>query len=552
VNEFADISKIIAGIAIFLLGNVYLEKGVHKLASRRFKLFLRKHSSNPFKAVVGGALVAAVLQSSSVVNLMILAFVGAGVITMKNALGIVLGSNLGTTISNWIIVFVGFKLNLENAALAITGVAGLTVVMTAAESRGNLFARIALGIGFLFTGLSFIKSGMENFIKHVEVGAFADQPLIIFLLVGIFITSLIQSSSATVAIVLSALHINAIELLPGMAIVLGAEVGTTLKFALASMRGLAVKKRVSLGNFLVNLITSIVVIVFINQLHHFTVHTLHVQDPLLALVCFQSLVNVTSILLFLPLLLPLSKWLDRLFTKDSKESLFIRNVRVTDTELAAQAADKEVRHFLSNVCQLGLAVFQMPGMVTRTDEDFYARGTMGKYLLLKQINGELIEYCVLVRNSAVDNETVSCIERLLSASRNGMHAAKSLKDAVYDIEQLRNSSNNIKYRFYEETSAGFVSLYRRVFDLITGISNPDVLDSIVELYHQVQHTYSQALKSLYSEGAARGLNEVDFSTLINYNREMYSANKALLFALKDYLLSDSEALSFEELPPLVY
>src|SRR5690242_9293896 len=104
-----DIWKSLAGIAIFLLGMNFLEEGITHLAGRSFKVFLKNQTKNNLKAIVGGAIVTGVLQSSSVVNLLVLAFVGTGVIKMKNALGLILGANLGSTLTSWIIVIVGFS-----------------------------------------------------------------------------------------------------------------------------------------------------------------------------------------------------------------------------------------------------------------------------------------------------------------------------------------------------------------------------------------------------------------------------------------------------------
>src|SRR5688572_24385198 len=125
LNVSFDIWKSLAGVAIFLLGMKFLEDSLRQLAGRPFKLFLKKQTSNKLKAIGGGAIVTGLLQSSSVVGLMVLAFVGAGVITMQNALAIFLGANLGTTINSWIVALLGFKFNIESFALPITAVAGI-------------------------------------------------------------------------------------------------------------------------------------------------------------------------------------------------------------------------------------------------------------------------------------------------------------------------------------------------------------------------------------------------------------------------------------------
>src|SRR5580765_2025640 len=125
MNSLFQIWKLLAGIAIFLLGMRFLEESLRHLAGRPFKLFLRKQTSSKVKAIFGGAIVTGILQSSSVVNLMVLAFVGANVIQMQNALAVILGANLGTTLDSWIVAGIGFKFNIESIAFPIAGVSGI-------------------------------------------------------------------------------------------------------------------------------------------------------------------------------------------------------------------------------------------------------------------------------------------------------------------------------------------------------------------------------------------------------------------------------------------
>ena len=242
MNHLSVIWSLLAGIAIFLLGMNMLEESMKQLAGRPFKLFLKKQSSSRPKAIIGGAVVTAILQSSSVVNLMVLGFVGANVLEMQHALALMLGSNLGTTFSSWIIATVGFRMNIENIAYPLAGIAGLSMLLSGKNSMLQNWSRLLFGTGLLFMGLNMIRNGMESSLFVIDLSAFNKYPLIIFLITGFALTAIIQSSTVTIAIVLSALHTGAIELIAAMAIVLGAETGTILKLVLASMKGLAAKK----------------------------------------------------------------------------------------------------------------------------------------------------------------------------------------------------------------------------------------------------------------------------------------------------------------------
>ena len=201
-----DIWQLVAGIALFILGMRFLEESLKQLAGRSFKLFLRKHTTNKFKGIMGGAVVTGILQSSSVVNIMVLAFVGAGVINMQNALALMLGSNLGTTLTSWIIATVGFKFNIEALAYPITGFAGIAWAFTRINSRWYEWLRFIFGFGLLLLALQFMKEGATEAVKNVDLTLFNKYPALVFVLIGVAINSITQSRSATVALVLTALY----------------------------------------------------------------------------------------------------------------------------------------------------------------------------------------------------------------------------------------------------------------------------------------------------------------------------------------------------------
>src|SRR5690606_14428869 len=122
--------------------------------------------------------------------LMVLAFAGAGVITTQNALAIVLGSNIGTTISSWIIASVGFEFNLDSFSLPIVAIMGISMVLTRQESKIHYWSKLLFGFGFMFMGLNFIRTGIEEAVQSIDLAALNNQPLIVFLLGGLLITAM--------------------------------------------------------------------------------------------------------------------------------------------------------------------------------------------------------------------------------------------------------------------------------------------------------------------------------------------------------------------------
>lgn len=550
-----EIWRSLAGIAIFLLGMMFLEESLQQLVGRPFKLFLKKQTSSKPKAILGGTLIAGLLQSSSVVNLMVLAFVGANVIQMQHALAIILGANLGTTFGSWIIALVGFQFNIENFAYPVVALSGILMVMSNRESIWFHWSKFLFGFGFLFIGLGYIRTGIEGAVKNVDLSSLNDYHAVIFLLAGFLITSLIQSSTATVAIVLSALHVNAIGLYDATAIVLGSEVGTTIKLVLASLNGVPAKKRVALGNLLYNVIVAVVVFVFLMPINRFIKEVVMINDDLYALVFFQSLVNVIGIILFYPFLGRFGKYLQEKFTNSDSETLYIHKVKVQDFELAIVALENEVRHFILHTISFTREVFELSGheaLQSQLQKNSHEKNIMGHYDFLKHLHGETHRFAIRLQNFSSNNDPeMHRLVQLISASRNTMYAAKSIKDALPDINQLRNSSNDMKYGFFRQSAGKMDGFCNNMTGLLLYPVPENAFKALTELYTDVTHSYTVMLQQLYKENLHNVLSEIEISTLINFNREMYTAYKSYLFALKDYLLDEKQAAFFDEQPGFI-
>lgn len=548
-----DIWRLLAGVAIFLLGVGFIEESLQKLAGRKFKLFLRKQTANKIKAISGGAIVTGVLQSSSVVSLMILAFVGAGIISMPNALAVILGANLGTTLSSWLVVWVGFKMNIDAIALPVIGVAGIGFAILNKQSRWHRWSMFLLGLSFLFFGLGFMKSGIEGLVEVTDLQQFQKAPVIVFFLTGLLITSIIQSSSAMVAITLSTLYAGGITLYNATAVVLGAEIGTTLKLFIASFKGIAAKRRVALGNFIFNCINVGIILIFLFPINRLVTEVLSVRDHLIALVIFQTLVNIIGIIFFYPLLSLFGKFLESRFRNTDDETMFIHNVPSTEPSGAVIAMEKENLHFLFSVHDFIMSCF---GIKSRGIEEtglrksFITKPVDEKYEYIKYLHGEIHSYYIKIQQKAIDTEDVERLDRFISSVRNGMYSAKSFKDSLLDLEQLQKSSNDIKYEFYKQSRQVVEKFCDDILRLL--VNNKTInTEDIVAVYKTVTGGYATSLKHFYKETTTEHVSEKEISTLLNFNRELVTGFKSLVFGVKDYLLDRKQSKMLDELPGFI-
>ena len=553
-----DILKLFAGVGLFLYAMYLLEESLKNLSGRNFKIFLQRISKNRFGAVAGGAIVTAVLQSSSIVSVMVLAFVGAGVFTMKNAMAIILGANLGTTLDSWLVATLGFKVNIEIVAYPAVCIGGLLLMLFGNRKTMKYVSFFLLAFGLLFIGLAFMKTAMEGQAKAFDFSKYAGMSLLVFLLIGFIITIIVQSSSVTMALTLSALHTGLIDFTPAAAIVLGSETGTTIKILLGAIGGNASKKRVVFGNLFFNVFLTIFAFIFLKPILLLITETFNISDPLIGLVTFSTLTNLFSIAVFLPLLNPFSKFLEMFFKDtDVSAAAFIGNANVTEPETALDLLSKETEYFLYNSMLFNLSMFEIDTKSFKKPDElenimekrkFLSKTPEEKYEFLKQLQGELQAFYVELRTKLQDKQN-SQFNQLISSVRSSMYSVKCINDIGNNITNLKRSSKEIKFNFFMHYKQVMKDLYRQ-FNELMGEANKVSFEVFQRIYDGILNNYISSLNNFYKEAQSAPIEDLDITVVINFNRELFTSNKAMLMAVKDFLLNEKEAEDFNEV--LVY
>lgn len=550
------IFKLLAGIGLFLFAMYLMEESLKNLSGRSFKIFLQRITKNRIGAVAGGAIVTGVLQSSSMISIMVLAFLGAGVFTMTNAMAIILGANLGTTLDSWLVATLGFKINIEVAAYPAVFAGGMLLILFSNRKTIKYISYFLLGFGLLFIGLSYMKTAMEGQVKEFDFSKYAEMPMVVFLLIGFIITLLVQSSSVTMALTLSALHAGVISFAPAAAIVLGSETGTTIKIMLASFGGNASKKRVALGNFFFNVFLTVLAFVLLKPTLLLITDIFNIKDPLIGLVTFSTLVNLISITIFLPFLNPFSKFLEKFFQDtDASAAAFIGNANASEPETALDLFQKETEYFIYNSMLFNLSVFEIetkslqqhPVFKSVSEKrKFFSKTPEEKYEFLKQLQGELQSFYLVLRTKLHDNQ-FDQLTRLISSVRSSMYSVKSIKDIGTNIINLSHSSKDIKFNFFVRNKKETENLYK-LFNAYLWQKEKSSFKNFQDLFNTIQNNYTTALNNFYKDAQQAPIEDIDLTTAINFNRELFSSNKAMLIAVKDLLMEKKHLEEFSEIP----
>lgn len=553
MNESLDLWKLLAGLSIFLYGMFLLEDAIKAMSGRAFRQMIRYYTNGRLRSIGSGAFITGILQSSSAVSLMVLAFVGAGVMTMENGIGVMMGANIGTTLTSWIVAVFGFKLKIEAFALPLVAAGGLIFIVFGPSSKLFQGSRLLIGFGFLFLGLDFMKTGVENFAQHLDLTSIAHYGLWLYLLFGIVITALMQSSSASIAIVLTGLNTGLINFESSLAMVIGANIGTTVTVLLGSIGGIQSKKRVSTSHLIFNLGTGIVAFAALQPLSWLVSRFIDIStDAVMALALFHTFFNVMGVIIFFPFIGILARFLIRTFP-DRKEVLtvYLNNTPTEITDAATASLRKEILHLFEE-CQLySLRTFNIDDKLIFDhtlpfEKNLPKRSTLPDfYATVKLLHGEIIEFYAKLLSAQLAEKEAKELERMIYASRNIMNSIKNTKGIKGDLDEFESSDNEHLNQQYKLFRRRLVELYHDINRFLE-IENPqEQYRSLLRTVVHIEQMDKQCIQMVMKRAAAGEINELEIASLLMANRLFSQSCRLQVFALKDLLLTENEIHEFD-------
>lgn len=330
----------LGGLALFLLAMQMMTEGLKVFAGDGLKQLLSRYTSTPFKGVLTGILVTGIVQSSGAVSVAVIGFVNAGLMGLRQALGVVFGSNIGTTTTGWLVSLVGFGFKIEAFALPILALGVFLRVVSSGRRNQGLGEALA-GFGLFFLGLSILKDAFavvaQQYGTTITGGNGAG--LVTFLLIGVVATILTQSSSATIAILLTAASGGVISIQSAATAVIGANLGSTSTAALAVVKATPNAKRLAVGHIVFNLLTGIIALALLPLLIWGVAQMADLFElegsPAAFLALFHTVFNLLGVAIMLPLTNPLARMLGRRFTSAEEQAGMPRHL---DTTLSATPA----------------------------------------------------------------------------------------------------------------------------------------------------------------------------------------------------------------------
>ena len=471
----ADFGEIAAGVALFLLGMMSLESGFRLFTGGILEKVLRRTTDTIPKSLGFGIVITTIMQSSSLVSVIAISFLSAGLIPLIAGIGIVFGANLGTTTGAWLFATVGLKVSLSVYAIPLL-VFGVVLNFQPARALKGIGAVLA-GVGLLFLGIDFMKTGFESFQSAIDLSEFAVEGLpglLLFIALGMAATVIMQSSHATLALTLAGLAAGQITYENGLALAIGANLGTTITAIIGGLAANIDGKRLAGAHVLFNVVTATIALAIFQPLLWAVEEMsgfmgIADDDFLLKLAVFHTLFNALGVAFMLPVIPrmanALERWLPEPSADRSTQPRYLNAAAMDSDATACAAVRREVWHLFDQAFGILANGIHLHREQIRDSEDVISVINADRDLIeanidelyeqrVKSLYGAILEFIsgltTEVHSPAYSDE----LYRLQRAAGEMVEAIKHVKHLrknltwymVSDNDAIRQEYNNLRQR----------------------------------------------------------------------------------------------------------
>lgn len=478
-----DILELIGALSLFLFGMKVMSEALLELGGNRMRAVLAGLTSNRFKGVGTGFLITAVIQSSSATTLMVVSFANAALLTLPQAFSVIMGANIGTTITAWLITLVGIKVSMGAIALPVIGF-GFALVISKKEKWQEL-GNFVVGFGLLFLGLELLRTNLPDlslypetldFIKHYT--KFGFWSVLLFLFIGTLLTVILQSSSATMALTLIIASAGWLPFELAAALVLGENIGTTITANLAAVVGNFRARQTAMAHLIFNIFGILWMLIalgpFLNFIDWLVVEMggksplRHSGDLPLAISLFHTGFNVANSLILIGLVYPISRFIQRIIPeqvlpeKAIEEPKYLTDQALAYPQTVLAALENESRYLYEHAIfeiiahsihlhRADIISDKKAGKVVSESRMDLKTDVRELYLTkVKRIYSLIIAYATKAQSSLhLSEEQHRRISELKQANRRMVEMIRYATDLNRNVSHYLNGSNSVMFGQYD-------------------------------------------------------------------------------------------------------
>lgn len=424
------------GIGLFLLGMQMMTDGLKLSAGNSLRTILKSSTKTPLRGILSGALITSMVQASGAVTVASIGFVNAGLLSLKQAVRVAYGSNLGTTMTGWLVAIIGFGFQIKTFALPMIGV-GMFMALFAKSGRYAAAGKALAGFGLFFLGIDLMKSGfsgLENMIALDVLQGGGVIGLLLFVGIGFVMTVIMQSSSAAIAITLTAAAGGVIALPAAACMVIGANVGTTSTAALAAIGATSNAKRVAAAHVMFNVVTGVAALMILPlilmAIELFQQQTGMAGGPATFLALFHTMFNLLGVALMWPITERMVKYLKTKFKaaeEDEAKPKYLDKTLLGTPSLAHEALIKEVE-------RIRAISIHMAEDAINTEASLSPQLASERFVMDKLIDA-VGEFASDLRRSNLPDEIAEALPMALAATRY----FSDVGELAIDIDRMQST-----------------------------------------------------------------------------------------------------------------
>lgn len=559
----SDFQEIAAGVAIFMFGMLMLEDGFKLLSGGFLETMLEKVTRSVPKSVSFGILSTTIMQSSSLVSVITISFLSAGLISLIAGVGIIFGANIGTTTGAWLVAGFGMKVKISAYALPMLAVGIVLVFQKSKYMRGAGF--VLAGLGFLFLGIHHMKEGFEAFKDQFDLTRFAMtglMGLLVYTLVGALATVVMQSSHATMVLIITALTTGQITYENALALAIGANIGTTITAILGALTANYQGKRLALAHLIFNMVTAAVALIFIAPIREAVdlisaAVGIAADDYALKLAVFHTIFNVLGVVLMLPLIHRLIRFLERTIEEpavDHSKPKYLSEAIDEFPPTIILALRKEVNHLYENAVELITHGLNLHRHDLFTTKDIAATVRASRSVVdfdideryeqrIKTLYSAIVEFSTRVSAIDMPQDQAQQIYQLRDAAGQIVRAVKSVKHLRRNATAYTARPQGVVSDIYNDLRAEIARILVEIRKL--DLADVDDRSSLWLEQERVQIERDSNNTSHKIEGLIRNksLGANAATSFLNDSGYAYQAMRDLIEAARIYHVETNSALA---------
>ncbi len=502
---------LLGGIGLFLLAVRMITGGLTLAAGEALRDILARWTQTLPRGVVSGLGITAVVQSSSAVTVATIGFVNAGLLSLYQSLGVVYGANIGTTMTGWLVVVVGFKIHVESFALPLIGL-GMLLRLTGAAQRRGALGEVLAGFGLFFIGIDVLKNAFEGMAASIDLQALSPEGALavaLFVWIGFLMTLLMQSSSAAIAIVLTAATGGVLPLASAAAMVIGANVGTTSTAVLAVIGATSNAKRVATAHIIFNLATGVVALLILPLMLWLVQElgrTLQMeQHPAVILALFHTAFNILGVLLLWPFTRVMTRFLEQRFV--SREEVAGRPQYLDKT--VAVSPVLALHALVLEVGRLSEMAREVAGEAMKWEHREVEKLASG-VMAVERLNIEIGEFVSQLERTSLPERVTERLPQLLRAAH--------YFSTVAELAELFARGSAVVTRLSDEPVKARLDSYRETVMALLAVMEPQSpgfeVHQCDEQLSALEQSYQHIKREVLEAGAMARIRIAGMSTLL--------------------------------------